>query len=229
MRNIVDASSHQQRRRRRDRVRARLRNRTCAARTRWSGLRLTMVTAARGMLGMCAYLCVCGVMTSHVPSRMTTTIQNLLQLYKIPPKERFNGLPVFSRELLSTKMEAKEMLMSAVLQTYEKLLGHMLKEPPGPPASDSGDDARVGLNYLLKCVRDLRKYRYQEQDKVLSGLSELQHLQMDNLVVQSKALWELPSLYKEASSLAESGRAGTPNRLRTRRQTRPLWRRRRKA
>ncbi|XP_037098741.1 interferon gamma-like [Syngnathus acus] len=227
MRNIVDTSSHQHRRRR-DRVGARLRNRTCAAHTRSSGLRLTMVTAARGMLGMCAYLCVCGVMTSHVPARMNRTIQNLLQLYKIPPKERFNGHPVFSRELLSTKMEAKEMLMSAVLQTYEELLGHMLKQPPGPPPSDSGDDARVGLNYLLKCVRDLRKYRYQKQDKVLSGLSELRHLQMDNLVVQSKALWELPWLYEEARSLAESGRAGTPNRLRPRRQATPPRRRRRK-
>ncbi|XP_049616482.1 interferon gamma 1 isoform X2 [Syngnathus scovelli] len=188
-----------------------------------------MVTAARGMLGMCAYLCVCGVTTSHVPARMNRTIQNLLQLYKIPPKERFNGLPVFSRELLSTKMKAKEMLMSAVLQAYEELLGHMLKQPPpGPPASTSGDDPRVGLNYLLKCVRDLRKYRFQEQDKVLSGLSELRHLQMDNLMVQSKALWELPWLYEEASLLAESGRAGMPNRLRRRRQTLPQARRRRR-
>lgn len=37
---------------------------------------------------------------------------------------------------------------------------------------------------------------------------------MDDLVVQSKALWELPWLYEEASSLAEKVRARTSRRRR---------------
>ncbi|XP_051911090.1 interferon gamma-like [Hippocampus zosterae] len=184
--------------------------------------RLRMFAVARAVLGVCAYLCLCPVGTSHVPLRMNRTIQNLLQLYKIPPKERFNGHPIFSRELLSTKMEAKGVLMSAVLQTYEELLERMLKRPPSPAphppaatsAPESGDDARVGLDYLLKRVRDLRKYRYREQDKLLDGLHKLQGVQMDDLVVQSKALWELPWLYEEASSLSERLRVRTSRRRR---------------
>ncbi|XP_077400052.1 interferon gamma [Vanacampus margaritifer] len=185
-----------------------------------------MVAMARAMLGVCVYLCFCRVRTSHVPLKMNRTIQNLLQLYKIPPKERFNGRPVFSREILGTKMEAKAMLMSAVLQTYEELLGRMLKRLPGPtvptPVDHSADcdpgsnmAARAHLYYLLKRVQDLRKRRYQSQDKLLDWLHKIRDLQMDNLVVQSKALWELPWLYEEASSLGES----IPPLHRRRRQT----------
>ncbi|XP_061523506.1 interferon gamma-like [Phycodurus eques] len=205
------------------------RTRTCTR------VELRMVAMARAMLGVCVYLCVCRVRTSHVPARMNRSIQNLLQLYKIPPKERFNGRPVFSRELLGTKMEARDMLMSAVLQTYEELLRNMLKQLSDPTAwttgatatsgtgTGAGDpdpvpsvDARAELSYLLRRVQDLRKYRYQAQEKVLDGLRKLQHIQMDNLAVQSKALWELPWLYEEASALVESGRE---RRRRRRRQT----------
>ncbi|XP_061618720.1 interferon gamma-like isoform X2 [Phyllopteryx taeniolatus] len=202
--------------------------RTCTC----TRVELRMAAMARAMLGVCVYLCVCRVRTSHVPPRMNRSIQNLLQLY-IPPKERFNGRPVFSRELLGTKMEARDMLMSAVLQTYEELLGNMLKQLSDPTAWTTGAtatsgasasdrdpvpsvDARAELSYLLRRVQDLRKYRYQAQEKVLDGLGKLQHIQMDNLVVQSKALWELPWLYEEASALVESGRE---RRRRRRRQT----------
>ncbi|XP_077355383.1 interferon gamma [Festucalex cinctus] len=196
-----------------------------------------MVAMARAMLGVCVYLCVCRVGTSLVPVRMNRTIQNLLQLYKIPPKELFNSRPVFSRELLGTKMEAKALLMSAVLRTYEELLGRMLKRLPGPtapaPVDDSCErdpgsnlDTKAQLYYLLKCVRDLRKRRYQEQDQLLDWLQKLRGLQMDNLVIQSKALWELPGLYEEASSLAESVRPAMTRRRRRRQTLRHRHRRR---
>ncbi|XP_061662698.1 interferon gamma 1 [Syngnathoides biaculeatus] len=194
-----------------------------------------MVAMVRAFLGVCVYLCACRVRTSHVPPRMNKTIQNLLQLYKIPFKERFNGRPVFSRELLGTKMEARDMLMSAVLRTYEELLGNMLERlsdsatptPGGPVTSGAGDrdpapgvDARAELSYLLRRVQDLRKYRYQAQEKLLDGLHNLRHVQTDNLVVQSKALWELPWLYEEASSLAEGGRERRRRRQTSRRVAR---------
>lgn len=43
--------------------------------------------------------------------------------------------------------------------------------------------------------------------------------QMDNFVVQSKALWELPWLYEEASSISNDAKM---QRRRRRRQTRKL-------
>lgn len=199
-----------------------------------------MVAAVRAVVCLSLWLSVCQVRGSHIPQEMNRTIQNLLQHYSIPTKERFNGKPVFSREPLTTKMEAKRVFMGGVLEAYEKLLGEMLKQLPTPspqvagnnqlPASAvtpaagtasngevaAGGDLRKQLSYLLKKVTDLRKHRYNEQEKVLQGLRDLKDIQMDNRVVQSKALWELPWLYEEASSLSNIQR----ERRRRRRQTR---------
>ncbi|XP_077565346.1 interferon gamma isoform X1 [Stigmatopora nigra] len=175
--------------------------------------------AARAMLlGLCLLcLCLCGV--QNAPSTLNRTVQNLLQIYKIPPKERFNGRPLFSRELLSTKMEAKDVLMSALLQTYEELLGRMIRRAPAPtptvaPAAPvSRDralpsaDTRSQLNYLLKRVRNLRKYRYRAAEPLLRGLDQIRCVQVDDLVVQSKALWQLPSLLRDDRKLRRRRRA----------------------
>ncbi|KAG7495877.1 Interferon gamma [Solea senegalensis] len=158
---------------------------------------------------------------------MNRTLQNLLQYYvstntastasttaadsKIPPKDRFSGKPVFAREPLYSRMEIKHLFMSSVLETYEKLIGQMLKQLPTPtpltatatPGSPSkGVEVRAELNYLLHKIQDLRKHRYQEQSELVQRLQSLGRIQMDNFVVQSKALWELPWLYEQASSLS---------------------------
>ncbi|KAF7642441.1 hypothetical protein LDENG_00257940, partial [Lucifuga dentata] len=164
------------------------------------------------------------VSSFHIPAEMNRTIQSLLQHYKIPAIDRFNGSPVFSREPLAGKLEdaGKRVFLGGVLETYEKLIGRMLSQltTPGPqtvrrdqsltvsPATSSkaGGGVRNQLSYILSLVKALRKHRYQEQDKVLQGLKQLSHVQMDNLIIQSKALWELPWLYQEASTLAESNR-----------------------
>ncbi|XP_054653367.1 interferon gamma 1 [Dunckerocampus dactyliophorus] len=161
-----------------------------------------MVTTpmARTMLCVCVFLFASRVTASHIPSKMNRAIQNLLQHY-IPVKERFNGRPVFSRELLGTRLEAKGVLISAVLQTYNELIERMLKELPAQTASTSG--VRSELSYILKRVQELRRFRFQEQDTLLKGLEGFRHIQMDNALIQSKALWELPWLYQEASSLAD--------------------------
>ncbi|XP_077450240.1 interferon gamma isoform X2 [Stigmatopora argus] len=183
---------------------------------------LKMVAVARAMLGLCLCLYLCGV--QNVPLTLNRTVQNLLKIY-IPPKERFNGQPVFSRELLSTKMEAKEVLMLAVLQTYEEMLARMIHRVPAntptvaPATRDqavSSPDTRSLLNYLLKRVQDLRKYRYQAAEQLLHDLDKIRCVQVDDLAVQSKALWELRSLFRDARSLAENAR---PGKLRRRRRT----------
>ncbi|XP_034382228.1 interferon gamma-like isoform X1 [Cyclopterus lumpus] len=181
-----------------------------------------MVTTVRAVVCLSLWLVVCQVRGSYIPPKMNRTIYNLLQHYKIPSRERFNGKPVFSRDPLAGKMEAKRVFMGGVLETYEKLIGQMLKQLPTPtpqtagsnelPGSaaiadggevGAGEDVRTQLSYILKKVQELRKHRYQEQEKLLQELRDLKHIQMDNLVVQSKALWELPWLYEEASSLYE--------------------------
>nr|BCK60960.1 interferon gamma [Sebastiscus marmoratus] len=195
-----------------------------------------MVATVRAVVCLSLWLSVCQVRGSHIPQEMNKTIQNLLQHYKIPLRERFNGKPVFSREPLAGKMEVKRMFMGGVLETYEKLISHMLNQLPTPtpqtaesnnlPASAAGTasggevgadvDVRKDLSYILNMVKELKKNRYLEQEKILQELKALKHIQMDNLVVQSKALWELPWLYEEASSLNDT--MNTERRRRRRRR-----------
>ncbi|GLD48210.1 interferon gamma 1 precursor [Lates japonicus] len=175
---------------------------------------------------------------------MNRTIQNLLQHYRIPLKEKFNGKPVFNTESSADRMETKRVFMGGVLETYEKLIGQMLKELPTPSPqtagssneglasaitagpgtasdtrSEAGGDVRMDLNYILTKVQELKRHKYQEQDKLLQRLQALKHIQMDNFVIQSKALWELPRLYEEASSLPDDIRMQR-RRRRRRRQAR---------
>nr|XP_057947066.1 interferon gamma-like isoform X2 [Doryrhamphus excisus] len=161
-----------------------------------------MVTTemARTMLYVCVCLFASRIPASHVPSKMNKSIQNLLQYY-IPVKERFNGRPVFSRELLATKLEAKGVLMAVALQTYKELIQRMLKELPAQ--TDSTSDIRAELSYILERVQKLRRFRFQEQEALLDGIERFRHIQLDSALIQSKALWELPWLYEEASSLAD--------------------------
>ncbi|NP_001347663.1 interferon gamma 1 precursor [Lates calcarifer] len=195
---------------------------------------------------VCLALClsVCQVRGSHITAKMNRTIQNLLQHYRIPLKEKFNGKPVFDRGPLADRMETKRVFMGGVLETYEKLIGQMLKELPTPSPhtagssneglasaitagpgttsdtrSEEGGDVKMELNYILKKVQDLKRHKYQEQDKLLQRLQALKHIQMDNFVIQSKALWELPRLYEEASSLPDDIRMQR-RRRRRRRQAR---------
>ncbi|XP_076578573.1 interferon gamma-like [Chaetodon auriga] len=201
-----------------------------------------MVATARAVVFLCLWLAVCQVRGSHIPVKMNRTIQNLLQHYRISPKDRFDGRPVFSREPLTAKMEAKRVFMGGVLETYEKLIGHMMKQLPtqspqtassnmdpasaviptagtaGGAGTGAGVDVRKELGYILKKVQELRKQRYHEQEKLLQGLQSLRHIQMDNFVIQSKALWELPWLYEEASSLPDN--TEMQRRRRRRRQAR---------
>lgn len=93
--------------------------------------------------------------------------------------------------------------MGGVLETYEKLIGQMLKQLPTPspqtaggnehpasaitPAAGTASDAEAGaggdvktaLTYILKNVRELRRHHYHEQDKILRGLQSLKHIQVE--------------------------------------------------
>lgn len=92
--------------------------------------------------------------------------------------------------------------MGAVLETYEKLIGQMLKEPnqspqttglsnedPAPavtptPGTAGGaergasGDVRRDLSYILTKVQELRKHHYREQEQLLQGLHSLRHIQV---------------------------------------------------
>lgn len=91
--------------------------------------------------------------------------------------------------------------MGSVLETYEKLLSHMLKQLPTPspqttvsrdrPASvtaapgsasvagsEAGGDVRQGLSDILEMVQKLRKHNYQDLEKLLQGLHSLRHIQV---------------------------------------------------
>ncbi|XP_068995495.1 interferon gamma 1 [Embiotoca jacksoni] len=167
-----------------------------------------MVGVLSAAVCLSLWLSVCQVGGSYIPQEMNKTIQNLLQHYKITNKEKFNGKPVFTMKSLTGKREMKMMVMSGILDSYEKLIGHMLKQLPTPSpqmtagGSEAGGDIKTSLNYILNKIQLLKDNNYQEQNKVLLQLHAFKHIQMDNFVVQSKALWELPLMYEEASSLS---------------------------
>lgn len=100
--------------------------------------------------------------------------------------------------------------MSGMLEMYEQLIGHMLKQLPTPSpktaasagrgaataaaaaASDAvmgaGGDVRKQLSYILKKVQDLRKHHYHEQDQFLQGLKALRHIPVEALCMIIVAL-----------------------------------------
>ncbi|KAM9327484.1 interferon gamma-like isoform 2-T2 [Pholidichthys leucotaenia] len=170
----------------------------------------------RTVVCLALWLLICQVRGSYITLTMNKTIQNLLQRYT--SQDNYNGRPVFSRELLAGKAETKMVFMSGVLETYDKLIRHMLNQMPtsspqttgsedtsAPISTSTSSSVREDLNYILKMVQTLRrKHDYQEQEKLLQGLQNLKDIQMDNLVVQEKALLELPWLYEEASSLLDN-------------------------
>ncbi|XP_023270603.1 uncharacterized protein LOC111661319 [Seriola lalandi dorsalis] len=177
-----------------------------------------MVTTARAMVCLTLWFSVCQVRAFHIPPKMNKTIQELMNHYDVSAKLIFSGKPIFSKEALNGKMETKRVFLGGVLEAYEKIIGQMLKELPTPspqtvtaaPSNNAdtrlqgGEDVRVQLSYILKKVQELRKHHYQEQDMFLQRLQALKHIKMDDLIIQNKALFELPFLYAEASSLPDS-------------------------
>ncbi|XP_053200004.1 interferon gamma-like [Scomber japonicus] len=204
-----------------------------------------MVNTARAVVCLTLWLAVCQVRGSYIPPEMNKTIQNLLQHYKISNAQRFNGQPVFSKDPLNGKMETKMVFMRAVLDTYEKLIERMKKQVSNPhiaatqehsassvapavptvaPGTDSNANAgamakesglKKELGFLLTKITQLKR-TYKEEEKFLHSLKKLGDIKMDDMVVQSKALWELPWLYEEASTLVEVNQ----RRRRRRRQAR---------
>uniref|UniRef100_A0A8C6U658 Interferon gamma n=1 Tax=Neogobius melanostomus TaxID=47308 RepID=A0A8C6U658_9GOBI len=177
---------------------------------------------------VCLLLFLGQVRGSHIPDRMTRTIQNLTQHYKIPSRERFNGTPVFSKKDLVGKMEVsvfasvKKVLMGGILETYRRLINKMLEQLPTPTPTSvtprptgananavetgSSDSVREQLRYILKTVNNLAKNHYLEQEQLLKSLDSYHDIKTGDLVIQSKALWELPWLFEEASSLVKNSR-----------------------
>ncbi|KAM7367374.1 hypothetical protein PAMP_015279 [Pampus punctatissimus] len=183
-----------------------------------------MVSTVRAVVCLSLWLAVCQVRGSYIPPEMNKTIQDLLQNYEIAINERFDGNPVFRRGKRDDKSKTNMVYMGAVLETYEKLFGHMLKQLPTSSlqtsetrelhsstsgirttAGKEGIDVKTGLTSLLERIKDLKK-SYTDEITFLKELQGLRHIEMDNKVIQSKALWELSWLYEEASSLVKMQR-----------------------
>ncbi|XP_068163344.1 interferon gamma-like isoform X2 [Antennarius striatus] len=155
---------------------------------------------------------------SHIPVEINQTIHDLLRYYKsitkLTNRAIFTGKPLFSREPPSGKLEARMLYMGGVLETYDKMIGQMLIQLPtsDPPTANAVanangaqlSDVKTELRYILKKIQELKRHRFNEQQKLLNGLQALRRIQTDDVTVQSKALWELPWLYEEASSLSNN-------------------------
>uniref|UniRef100_A0A3B5B7W8 Interferon gamma 1 n=1 Tax=Stegastes partitus TaxID=144197 RepID=A0A3B5B7W8_9TELE len=192
-----------------------------------------MVAVARMALCLSLWLLICQVRGFYVPEKMNKTIQNLLHHYNSTIRDKFTGKPIFSRDLLHAKREVKTVFMGVVLNTYEKLLGHMLKQLPtaAPPSADSTTagagsaaglqpDAKANLTYILDQIHVLKEKRFHEETKFLKQLHDLKPIEVDDSLVQAKALWELPRLFQEASEVADSNRQRRRRRRQTKSKTR---------
>ncbi|XP_008399112.1 uncharacterized protein LOC103459380 [Poecilia reticulata] len=195
---------------------------------------MRMGSVMRKVVCLLAWLSVGQVSGSYLPQDMNRTLQDLLQHYKISKSDIYDGKHVFPKEELKGKMESQMLFMGGVLEAYEKLIVHMLKElpTPSPLSATSGDkadtsgpstaepsaagDTRSNLIKVLQKIRELKQHSYKEQVKILHELQKLKHIEMDNIKVQGKALWELPWIYEKANSLADN----VMRRRRRRRQTR---------
>ncbi|XP_032445781.1 interferon gamma 1-like [Xiphophorus hellerii] len=196
---------------------------------------MRMGAVMRKVVCLLAWLSVGQVSGSYLPQDMNRTLQDLLQHYKISKSDIYDGKHVFPKEELKGKMESQMLFMGGVLEAYDKLFGHMLKglPTPSPLSATSGDkadtsgpstaepsaagDTRFNLIKVLQKIKELKRHSYQEQLKILHGLQKLKHIEMDNIKVQGKALWELPWIYEKANSLADNVMR---RRRRRRRQTR---------
>ncbi|KAF7199244.1 interferon gamma 1 precursor [Nothobranchius furzeri] len=183
-----------------------------------------MAAVMRLVVCLSVWLSASQVSGSYIPQDMNRTLQNLNKYYTILNQDQFDGKHVFSREPLKGKIESRMLYMGGILEAYEKLIGHMLRQlpTPSPPLtskqkhsssvtatssssrSEATDGVRPKLEYILRKIQELKKHRYQEQMRILHGLQGLRHVQTNSTRVQSKALWELPWIFEEASSLADN-------------------------
>ncbi|KAM9704974.1 interferon gamma 1-like [Menidia menidia] len=191
-------------------------------------------TVVRAVVCLALWTSVQQVSGSYVTEEMNATIQNLLEHYNMSKDDIFTGNSVVSRDPLTTDkidISTKMVFMGGVLDTYDELVQKMLNHLPAPrpPAatptasgakgSEVTGDTRENLTKILKNIRNLKKFHYQEQMKLVHRLQELKEIKMDNLKVQQKLLFELPWLYDEASSLADTMRR---RRKRRRRQVKAI-------
>ncbi|KAM6895758.1 interferon gamma 1-like [Xenentodon cancila] len=196
-----------------------------------------MAAMVKTVVCLSLWITVCQVRGSYIPPEMNKTIQNLRQYYKISNSDLYNGKPIFSRDSLNGKAENKMIILGGVLGAYEKMINHMLKQLPTPSpqtaketstSGTSGDagsvpseNIREKLSYILQRIKDLKIHHYEEQERLLNGLQALRQIQVDNFKVQSKALWELPWLFEEASSLANTIKMKRRRRRQARTKNRP--------
>ncbi|XP_047431505.1 interferon gamma-like [Mugil cephalus] len=194
-----------------------------------------MVAAVMAVL--CLTLCLSEhqVHGTHVTKEMNDTMHKLLQHYHITIKQRFNGGSIF-KNTLQGNTEIQMMFLGAVLETYEELIGVMLKQldTPSPQTANStnggtkdgaadstagsgaNDHIKDKLNIILKYIRELRQLRYHEQGELMQKLRDLQKIKMNDFVVQSKALSELLPLYEAAGTLSDRRRRRRQARAKTR-------------
>nr|UXB54328.1 IFNgamma [Gadus macrocephalus] len=153
-------------------------------------------------MSVCLSVC---LPVAPVPGKMLETVKTL-SLQHPQKGQSFSG-SVFSRETLNKMDDGdKRVVLGKVLEVYDKLFDQMLSQPPTDSQSEENKTEEAGIRYLQEMVTLLRRTQYKKHLLLTSTLEQLGNIQINNSVVQSKALWELPWLFNEASSLAERKR-----------------------
>ncbi|XP_030210605.1 interferon gamma [Gadus morhua] len=152
-------------------------------------------------MSVCLSVC---LPVATVPGKMLETIKTLSLQH--PQKGQSSG-SFFPRETLNKMDDGdKRVVLGKVLEVYDKLFDQMLSQPPTDSQSEEKKKEEAGIRYLQERVTLLRRTQYKKHLLLTSTLEQLGNIQINNSVVQSKALWDLPWLFDEASSLAERKR-----------------------
>ncbi|KAG9280319.1 interferon gamma 1 [Astyanax mexicanus] len=136
-----------------------------------------------------------------VPVKAKDYINQLNDYYAkknpVSGNELFNGKPLFWKKLDGFEKAEQKLMMTIILDTYNRILSHMQNET---------EDENVQKSFIevKKYLNNLKIHYFPEKHKDLKKhVNEVMALKETDPVVQRKALLELMTVYNEASKLKD--------------------------
>ncbi|XP_072530068.1 interferon gamma 1 isoform X2 [Salminus brasiliensis] len=138
---------------------------------------------------------------AYVPENARKYITQLNAFYAnktAPDEDLFNGKPLFWRRLDGFEKAEQKLMMTIILDTYNRILTQMQNET---------EDANV-QHSLIKVKEYLNKlkihYFSEKHNDLKKHANEVMALKETDPMVQRKALFELMTVYNEASKLGDA-------------------------
>ncbi|KAL2088239.1 hypothetical protein ACEWY4_017067 [Coilia grayii] len=147
-----------------------------------------------------------------------TVVCMMAQQQVMAEKNFFPKVMEKSLKDLNTYLESGDLILaSETLKVYIKLLTTMHRET-------QDRTVRANLDNLRVKIEELRKEYFSDYKKLLNRLKDLENIDVNDVLVQRKAIFELKSMYNHAANIGEGSKKPCPPAcsLRRRRQARQL-------